>query len=194
MVFNHKQSENLLKNGSITGRGKALAGGTALANGGVGKVTADKSSSSSDSSSSKDKSKSNSSDKTVKTALEKYQNWLSKFFDWIEVKLERQTTKINKYISNAEKYLDSNNYKKSIKIAQICIDANIIFQMFSQINDITVINLLRYFTDQHIRRKILIHLLIAVLIMINCCFSQISSPTVFEIHFAPFIKSQNLLT
>jgi chromosome segregation ATPase len=57
-----------------------------------------------------------------KTPLEKLQDWLSTLFDWIEVKLERQTDKISKYISKAESQLDDKKYSSSAKNYSNAID------------------------------------------------------------------------
>lgn len=72
--------------------------------------------------------KSSNSDKTgsstkKKTPLEKLQDWLSTLFDWIEIKLERQTDKISKYISKAESQLDDKKYSSSAKNYNNAIDA-----------------------------------------------------------------------
>lgn len=58
-----------------------------------------------------------------KTPLEKLQEWLSTLFDWIEIKLERQTDKISKYISKAESQLDDKKYSSSAKNYNNAIDA-----------------------------------------------------------------------
>lgn len=58
-----------------------------------------------------------------KTPLEKLQDWLSTLFDWIEIKLERQTDKISKYISQAESKLDDKKYSSSAKNYNNAIDA-----------------------------------------------------------------------
>lgn len=58
-----------------------------------------------------------------KTPLEKLQDWLSTLFDWIEIKLERQTDKISKYISKAESQLDDKKYSSSAKNYSNAIDA-----------------------------------------------------------------------
>ena len=58
-----------------------------------------------------------------KTPLEKLQDWLSTLFDWIEIKLERQTDKISKYISRAESQLDDKKYSSSAKNYSNAIDA-----------------------------------------------------------------------
>lgn len=48
-----------------------------------------------------------------KTALEKFQDWFSTLFDWIEKKLERQAEKIDKYVKHAENHLDAGKYTTS---------------------------------------------------------------------------------
>lgn len=58
-----------------------------------------------------------------KTPLEKLQDWISTLFDWIEIKLERQTDKISKYISKAESQLDDKKYSSSAKNYNNAIDA-----------------------------------------------------------------------
>ena len=73
-----------------------------------------KKSSSKSSSSKSSSNKSSNSDNTTKTALEKFQDWFSKLFDWIEIKLERQADKIQKYVDQAQYSLDSNNYSTAI--------------------------------------------------------------------------------
>lgn len=69
--------------------------------------------------------KTSSSDSSIKkkTPLEKLQDWLSTLFDWIEIKLERQTDKISKYISKAESQLDDKKYSSSAKNYSNAIDA-----------------------------------------------------------------------
>lgn len=69
--------------------------------------------------------KTSSSDSSTKkkTPLEKLQDWLSTLFDWIEIKLERQTDKISKYISKAESQLDDKKYSSSAKNYSNAIDA-----------------------------------------------------------------------
>ena len=114
IVFNHKQSEELFKNGKVTsggGRGRMLATGTAFAEGtafssgtggGVGKISgkAVKSSSKSSSKSkSNNKKSSNKADETKET------------FDWIEVAIER----IENAISDLDKIADSVYYSFSTR-------------------------------------------------------------------------------
>lgn len=88
IVFNHKQTEELFKNGYVTsngGRGRAFASGTAFSNGtGADNPWKSNSSSSSSSSKSKSKSKSSSSSSSSEEAEE-----FSEVLDWIEVKIDR---------------------------------------------------------------------------------------------------------
>ena len=69
------------------------------------------------------KTSGSSSSTKKKTPLEKLQDWLSTLFDWIEIKLERQTDKISKYISKAESQLDDKKYSSSAKNYSNAIDA-----------------------------------------------------------------------
>ena len=111
IVFNHLQTKSLLSNGYAIGRGKAHATGTfsdidlddldegiefyasgsAYANGKKYKTYKTKG----------------------KTALEKFQNWFGKLFDWIEVKLERMIDKIDKYTAKADYQKDRGDYKNA---------------------------------------------------------------------------------
>lgn len=129
IIFNHRQSEELLKNGHVTsngGRGKILGSafveGTAYAQTEIegsfkgGASTSSKSSSSSGSSSSKSKDKNKDKTKKGKTAWEKFEDWLSKLFDWIEVKtsrLERLTSKWMDKAENAIRYMDDGTTKST---------------------------------------------------------------------------------
>ena len=112
IVFNHKQSEELLRNGYVTsggGRGRALASGTAFGNGSGGIGRANKGSSvktsSSSSSSSKSSSNSNSNSNANKEA-EKTEETL----DWIETALDR----VERAISRLDKTATS-TYKNWTK-------------------------------------------------------------------------------
>ena len=106
IVFNHKQSEALLKNGNIFSRGKALAGGTALPSGTKSKLTSggnnnsSSSKSSSSSTSSNNSSKSSSSDDKTK-------------IDWIEVAVNR----VKRSLENFSNVMDdaSRTYKRRLK-------------------------------------------------------------------------------
>lgn len=128
IVFNHLQSKALLENGYVSGRATALVSGSAMVTGGIKRPQATKpatsqakknkddkkSSSSSKKSSSKSKSDKK-EDKKEDKALEKFKNWFSKLFDWIEIKLERQTKKIERYTTKASNASDAGNYDTAAK-------------------------------------------------------------------------------
>lgn len=108
IVFNHKQSEELLRNGYVTsggGRGRALASGTAFGrgSGGIGRANKGSSSSSKSSSSSSSNSNSNSS---ANEEAEKFEETL----DWIETALDR----VERAISRLDKTATS-TYKNWTK-------------------------------------------------------------------------------
>lgn len=117
IVFNHKQSEELFKNGYVTsggGRGKALASGTAFGrgSGGIGRAnkgssvkTSSYSSSGSKSSSSSSSSNSNSNSNANKEAEKSEQT-----LDWIETALDR----VERAISRLDKTATS-TYKNWTK-------------------------------------------------------------------------------
>lgn len=90
IVFNHKQTESLLKNGYVAGRASALVGGTAMVTGGISVNNANNSSNSGGNStenygkSSDSKKSSSNSSKSTNNA----ENEL-KAFDWIEIAIER---------------------------------------------------------------------------------------------------------
>ena len=141
IVFNHQQTEDLLSKGFVASRAVALANGTALASGtamvtgGLRLVDAQrstqrvfeksKSTSKSKTKNSKSNSKNNekSNEKKEKTALEKFQEWISKLFDWIEIKIQRQSEKIDKYISRAENAQEAGNYGTSARNYRKAINA-----------------------------------------------------------------------
>lgn len=122
IVFNHRQTEGLLKNGSINSRGTALASGNAFVTGGISVKNAKGSSQSRGNSTdnygktkdTKTKTKTD-TDSKEKTALEKFQNWFKRLFDWIEIKLEKQTDKISNYVNKAERAKDEGSYKRASK-------------------------------------------------------------------------------
>lgn len=106
IIFNHKQTEELFKNGYVTGRGKAYAEGTAYASGGgtFKKYTF------SDTSTSKSK-KSQASKDSSKSAKEASDDF-KEIFDWIEVRIEEITEAIDlatAKLDNAIGYAKQNN-------------------------------------------------------------------------------------
>lgn len=138
IILNHKQMKELDENGYVTsngGHGKLIG---SFMNGTVNKLPAYDSGSGgsrrpgsttvsvgsvSGSGSNSSSSSSSSSDEATETALEKFQEWFSKLFDWIEIKLERQTTKVSRYISRAESALEDEKYTKSAKNYRKAISA-----------------------------------------------------------------------
>lgn len=127
IVFNNAQTESLLKQGFVHSRATAMAGGTAFVNGnafvtggftykgnsykGYSSSDDDNNSSGSSSSSSGSSSKSKSSSKDKKDEKkenkfqkkwEQFQNWVGKFFDHIERRLERSSELIDKWTTAAE--------------------------------------------------------------------------------------------
>ena len=105
IVFNHEQTNELFKKGYINSRGKAYLSGTAFngrgtGGGTTGGNTGTSSTSSDDDSDSKKKTKKK-TDKT-KSALEKFQEAVGKFFDWIEIRLDRLERRTDKYMTKAE--------------------------------------------------------------------------------------------
>ena len=87
VVFNAKQTEELLKNGSINSRGKALLSGTAYASGNGGKKLSGGSSSTKKKTSSKSSSKKKSSKSSKKSSKDAKK--AKETFDWIEVAINR---------------------------------------------------------------------------------------------------------
>ena len=102
IVFNHKQSEELFKNGYVTsggGRGKALVSGTAFGRGSGGIGRANKGSSVKTSSSSSSGSKSSSSSSSNSNSNSSANKEAEKFeetLDWIETALDRVERAISK--------------------------------------------------------------------------------------------------
>lgn len=117
IVFNHKQSEELFKNGYVTsggGRGKALVSGTAFGRGSGGIGRANKGSSaktrSSSSSSSKSSSSSSSSNSNSNSSANEEADKFEETLDWIETALDR----VKRAISRLDKTATS-TYKNWTK-------------------------------------------------------------------------------
>ena len=127
IVFNHLQSKALLENGYVSGRATALVSGSAMVTGGIKRPQAAKPAASQNKKNKDDKKSSSSSKKDSKSksdkkedkkedkALEKFKKWFSKLFDWIEIKLERQTKKIERYTTKASNASDAGNYDTAAK-------------------------------------------------------------------------------
>lgn len=129
IVFNHKQTAALLKNGYTTTRGKALAGGSALLQGtayskGTGKVTLPSTSKASPSSSSSNtttatkqntaavnanttetKKSTSTTSKTTSSLVKSFdgfKKWIEKLMDWVAVRLERLQQQIDLNLAKAD--------------------------------------------------------------------------------------------
>lgn len=98
IIFNHKQTEQLLKNGYVTSRGKAYASGTAYSSGdGPGRYTV--------------------SSATIKSTKDK----VDEVFDWIEVRLEEIKDQID--LRNAK--LDNTvGFSKQNAVIEEMLDLN----------------------------------------------------------------------
>ena len=108
IIFNHKQTESLLKNGYVTGRGKSYAGGTAYSDGnGPGRVTIASTAINAGSSLSDD----------AKDAADEFRE----VFDWIEVRLEEINEDLD--LKNA-KLENKVGYSAQNKVIDDMIDLN----------------------------------------------------------------------
>ena len=85
IVFNHKQSESLLRNGYVAGRASALVSGTAMVTGGISVGDASSSTSSGGSSSSSYKKPSSSASNRTSSGADEALETL----DWIEIAIDR---------------------------------------------------------------------------------------------------------
>ena len=115
IVFNHKQSEELFKNGYVTsggGRGKALASGTAFGrgSGGIGRANKGSSVKTSSSSSGSKSSSSSSSNSNSNSSANKEAEKTEETLDWIETALNR----VKRAISRLDKTATS-TYKNWTK-------------------------------------------------------------------------------
>lgn len=98
IVFNHKQTESLLKNGYVAGRASALVGGTAMVTGGIGVGNANNSTTSGGNSTSNyGKTSNSSSDKSSSSDEDKIEA-----FDWIEIAIDRIERAIDRLKKTAE--------------------------------------------------------------------------------------------
>ncbi len=132
IIFNAEQTKQIFEKGKIQygkKRGKAFATGTAFVDASSGSgvryvnrshwtpsTTSNYTPSSSytrtrDTSGSVPRNSGNSSNQ--KTAADVFKDWLDKLFDWVEIKLERQTRKIEKYTTRADAALEGRNYRSA---------------------------------------------------------------------------------
>lgn len=93
IVFNHLQTESLLSQGFVSGRGISLASGTAMVTGGISKTQSDKST---QSSSEKKSNKNKSNSKNKKNTKEDVE-----VIDWIEIAIERVERAIKRLSNTA---------------------------------------------------------------------------------------------
>ena len=117
IVFNHKQTEQLLKYGHINSRGQAMFGGSAFAKGGTTVSTTSgfplPGSTKTDKPTKTDKVVENSvksAAKSVSDAADSVSDEASKTADWVEKVLANLEKKADKYISRAEKKAEHGNY------------------------------------------------------------------------------------
>lgn len=113
IVFNHKQSDSLLKNGYVAGRASALVGGTAMVGGGisVNAVSASKYSGGYTPYQSSAKSSNSKNSKDADTDS----------FDWIEVAIKRIEDAINRLTSAATSAYKSLKSKLGFTVDQIAL-------------------------------------------------------------------------
>lgn len=111
IIFNHKQTKQLLKNGYVTGRGKAYAAGTAYVSGG----STHKKYSFDDTSGSERKGSSSSS------SADDAKDQFEELFDWIEVRLEE----INKQLDFRNARLENSvGFAKQNKVIDEMLELN----------------------------------------------------------------------
>ena len=108
IIFNHKQTEALLKNGYVTSRGKMI-GGNANANGsayssGSGSFNAGNSGSKANSGSSSKKSSAEKSAEKASKSAEKAADKFEESFDQIEILLDRMDRSLQKLTDSIETY------------------------------------------------------------------------------------------
>lgn len=156
IVFNHKQTQELKEKGYITNSHAKIVGGESafaqgtihayagtgtgggynpILNNGSSSSSSSGSSSGSSSSGSSSKSKSSSKDKKdekkenkFQKKWEKFQNWVDKFFDHIERRLERSSELIDKWTTAAENAVTFNKqreyYSNAISETQTSLSLN----------------------------------------------------------------------
>ena len=122
IIFNADQTREIFEKGKILHgkkRGKAFATGSAFADASSGSGVRYVNRSNWTPSSSSNYKPSSTYVRTAdtsggvsneQTAADAFKDWLEKLFDWIEIKLERQTRKIEKYTTRADAALEGRNY------------------------------------------------------------------------------------
>lgn len=106
IVFNHLQTESLLSQGFVSGRGHSLVSGTAMVTGGISKPQTNKSTQSSSSKPSKSSSKPTYSKKTTTKKKTSDKDDIE-VIDWIEIAIERVERAIKRMSTTA-----SSSFKK----------------------------------------------------------------------------------
>ena len=144
IVFNHRQTEELFKNGKVTsggGRGRALVGGTAFKTGSTGSgggldvdvkdyTVGNNPSSKKKSSSSKTSSKSKSSSSSSDSAEE-----FKEVIDWIEIALkrvQREIDNLDQKANNVYKSWSSRNTALSKEIGKVGSEINLQQQAYNR--------------------------------------------------------------
>ena len=143
IVFNHLQTREILKNGSITSRGQLLYNGTAYANGNAYGLKATGVMNRVNTSAPPVAINNNGGTVNVDTGggnnggggggnattpaedaskkNEEFKKWVDGLFDWIEVRLDRIKTKIDNATKRAEAYAEDGKYSKSAKYYKTAI-------------------------------------------------------------------------
>lgn len=125
IVFNHKQTESLLRNGYVTSRGRAYAEGTAYASGGgiLTRYLFNSDGTSTKYTGSDALNKASSDISTAASDLSDAADEFQETFDWIEVRLEEieeQLSLLNAQVENASNYSSKNSIIDSmINVNQI---------------------------------------------------------------------------
>lgn len=129
IIFNHKQTEQLLKYGHINSRGRALAGGNAYNDTQVKGTWNVGGTNDSGNGSKEQKNAAKETTKTVKevaknvkdstdaskSAADKVKEETSNLTDWVEKVLENINKKTEKYLAKAEKKAEAGNYSGAAK-------------------------------------------------------------------------------
>lgn len=122
IVFNHIQSQALMDNGYVHGRGKALAGGNAFANNNGFKFNITASSDDEESKASESLDNVVSSSDEVSDAFQKLIDKLNDAKDWIEVDFSRLQSRIDLQLAKSENEVGYKDKNKRVKNAQDLTD------------------------------------------------------------------------
>lgn len=122
IIFNHKQTAELLKKGYTLSRGKSLAQGNAYYTGNTSASSGDVTgllTGGNKSSTKKKKKKSSSRDKDKDTS--KAKDAFSEVIDWIEIKLEKFAKNTEKLVKRIDKYISYINANKAVDTAMTAV-------------------------------------------------------------------------